>query len=134
MSRAIDEAPTDEAAIDWKALQRHWNCRLTVRGRKSGQERSVTIWYALGDEKVFLTGSGKGPQWLRNAKANPDVVVQIGSQRLRGRARVIEDPAEQEAVRLRFTRRYFSARIARALGTGYTDSTALEIGSLARIE
>lgn len=120
-------------AIDWQALGRHWNCRLTVRGRKSGQERRVTIWYALGDGKVFLTGSGKGPQWLRNAKANPDVVVQIGRQRLRGRARVIEDPAEQEAVRQRFTRRYLSARIARALGTGYTDSTALEIGSLERI-
>lgn len=121
------------SAIDWAALDRHWNCRLTVRGRKSGQERSVTIWYALGDGKVFLTGSGKGPQWLRNARANPDVVVRIGSQRLRGRARVIEDPAEADSVRLRFVRRYLSARIARLLGTGYTDSTALEIGSLEAI-
>lgn len=120
-------------AIDWPALGRHWNCRLTVRGRKSGQDRSVTIWYATGDGKVFLTGSGKGPQWLRNAKANPDVVLKIGAQRLRGRARVIEDPAEADAVRLRFARRYFSARIARMLGTGYTDSTALEIGSLEAI-
>lgn len=121
------------SAIDWAALDRHWNCRLTVRGRKSGQERSVTIWYALGDGKVFLTGSGKGPQWLRNARANPDVVVKIGSQRLRGRARVIEDPAEADSVRQRFARRYLSARIARMLGTGYTDSTALEIGSLEAI-
>ena len=120
-------------AIDWKALGRHWNCRLSVRGRKSGQERSVTIWYALGDGKVFLTGSGKGPQWLRNAKANPDVVVQIGRQRLRGRARVIEDPAEADAVRMRFVHRYFSARIARLLGTGYTDSTAVEIDRLEAI-
>lgn len=120
-------------AIDWKALGRHWNCRLSVRGRKSGQERTVTIWYALGDGKVFLTGASKGPQWLRNAKANPDVVLQIGRQRLRGRARVLEDPAEVEAARLRFVRRYLSARIARALGAGYTDSTALEIGSLQRI-
>jgi deazaflavin-dependent oxidoreductase (nitroreductase family) len=122
-----------QRAIDWRALDRHWNCRLTVRGRKSGKERSVTIWYAPDDGKIFLTGSGKGPQWLRNAKANPEVIVQIGSQRLRGRARVLEDPAEVEAARMRFVRRYLSARIARMLGTGYTDSTALEIGSLEAI-
>jgi deazaflavin-dependent oxidoreductase (nitroreductase family) len=120
-------------AIDWKALDRHWNCRLTVRGRKSGQERTVTIWYAVGDGKVFLTGAGKGPQWLRNAKANPDVVVQIGRQRLRGRARVVEDEAGAESVRQRFVRRYLSARIARMIGTGYTDSTAVEIDSLQAI-
>jgi len=118
-------------AIDWKALDRHWNCRLTVRGRKSGQERTVTIWYAVGDGKVFLTGDAKGPQWLRNARANPDVVVQIGRQRLRGRARVVEDAAETDAVRQRFARRYVAARIARLLGTGYTDSTALVIDALA---
>ena len=55
-------------AIDWKALDRHWNCRLTTRGRKSGEPRTVTIWYALGDGKIFLTGDKKGPHWLRNAR------------------------------------------------------------------
>jgi len=120
-------------AIDWKALDRHWNCRLTVRGRKSGAERTVTIWYALGDGKVFLTGDAKGPNWWRNAKANPDVVVQIGRQRLRGRARVVDDGAEADAVRQRFVRRYFAARISRMLGTGYTDSTALVIEGLAPV-
>jgi deazaflavin-dependent oxidoreductase (nitroreductase family) len=118
-------------AIDWRALDRHWNCRLTVRGRKTGNERTVTIWYAVGDGKVFLTGDAKGPNWLRNAKANPDVVVQIGGQRLRGRARVVEDAAEADAVRQRFVRRYVAARISRMLGTGYTDSTALVIDGLA---
>ncbi len=120
-------------AIDWKALDRHWNCRLTVRGRKSGAERTVTIWYAVGDGKVFLTGDAKGPNWLRNAKANPDVVVQIGRQRLRGRARVVEDASEADAVRKRFARRYVAARVARVLGTGYTDSTALVVDGLALI-
>jgi len=52
----------------------------------------VTIWFALGDGKLFLTGDARGPQWLRNARANPDVIVKIGNTRLRGRARVVEDP------------------------------------------
>lgn len=118
------------SSIDFAALDRHWNCRLSVRGRKSGKERSVTIWFALGDGKLFLTGDAKGPQWLRNAKANPDVVLQIGSTRLRGRARVVEDPAEAEAARQRFVRRYLMARLSRLVGTGYTDSTAVVIDQL----
>ena len=118
------------SAIDFAALDRHWNCRLSVRGRKTGKERSVTIWFALGDGKLFLTGDAKGPQWLRNARANPDVIVKIGSTRLRGRARVVEDPAEAEAVRQRFVRRYLMARLARMLGSGYTDSTAVVIDQL----
>jgi len=118
------------SVIDFAALDRHWNCRLSVRGRKTGVERSVTIWFALGDGKVFLTGDAKGPNWLRNARANPDVVVQIGNTRLRGRARVVEDPAEADSLRQRFVRRYLMARLARMVGTGYTDSTAVVIDQL----
>lgn len=118
------------SAIDFAALDRHWNCQLSVRGRKTGKERSVTIWFALGDGKLFLTGDAKGPQWLRNARANPDVIVKIGSTRLRGRARVVEDPAEAESVRQRFVRRYLMARLARMLGSGYTNSTAVVIDPL----
>jgi deazaflavin-dependent oxidoreductase (nitroreductase family) len=118
------------SAIDFAALDRHWNCRLSVRGRKTGMERSVTIWFALGDGKLFLTGDAKGPQWLRNARANPDVIAKIGDTRLRGRARVVEDPAEAESVRQRFVRRYLMARLARMIGSGYTDSTAVVIDAL----
>jgi deazaflavin-dependent oxidoreductase (nitroreductase family) len=118
------------SAIDFAALDRHWNCQLSVRGRKTGVERSVTIWFALGDGKIFLTGDAKGPQWLRNARANPDVIVKIGNTRVRGRARVVEDPAEAESVRQRFVRRYLMARLARMLGSGYTDSTAVVVDQL----
>jgi deazaflavin-dependent oxidoreductase (nitroreductase family) len=117
-------------AIDWKALERHWNCKLTVRGRKSGRERTVTIWYAVGDGKVFLTGGPERPQWARNAAANPDVVVQIGGQRLRGRARVVDDEREADAIRGRFTRRYVLARISKLFG-GYTKSVPVVVDALA---
>lgn len=115
------------SGVDFAPLDRHWNCKLTARGRKSGEPRTVTIWFALGDGKVFLTGGGKESNWVKNLRANPDAIVQIGTMRLRGRARVVDDPAEAESVRQRFVRRYFMARISRLLGTGYTDSTAVVI-------
>ncbi len=118
------------SAIDFASLERHWNCKLTARGRKSGEPRTVTIWFALGDGKVFLTGGAKKSNWVKNLRANPDAVVQIGNTRLRGRARVVEDPAEAESVRQRFVRRYLLARLARLVGSGYTDSIPVVIDQL----
>lgn len=121
-----------DAKIDWKALERHWNCRLTVRGRKTGQPRSVTIWYALRGQTVLLTGGPDGPQWCRNLRANPAVEVQIGGQRLRGRARVVEDPADAEAIRACFRSRYLLARLSRLFG-GYTRSMPVVVEDLAPV-
>lgn len=123
--------------VDLRPLERHWNCRLTVPGRRSGAPRTVTIWFALDPEagRVFLTGAGEPPHWVRNVAANEAaggaVTLQIGRTRLRGRARTVTDPAEAEAIRRRFVRRYLGARIARWLGTGYVDSTAVVVDELA---
>lgn len=119
-----------KSAIDWKALDRHWNCRLTVRGRKTGQLRSVTIWYAVRGETLLLTGGPDGPQWCRNLRANPDVEVRIGGQQLRGRARVVEDSADADAIRACFRSRYVMARLARLFG-GYTRSVPVVVEDLA---
>lgn len=125
--------------VDLRPLERHWNCRLTVRGRKSGAPRTVVMWFALDAEagRIYLTGSGEPPHWVRNVRANEAaggaVTVQIGATRLRGRARAVDDPAEAEAIRLRFVRRYLGARLARALGRGYVDSTAVVVDELAPV-
>jgi deazaflavin-dependent oxidoreductase (nitroreductase family) len=118
------------SAIDWTALDRHWNCRLTARGRKTGQPRTVTMWYALGDGKIFLAGAPDPPHWVRNVRATPDVVVQIGRTRVRGRGRVVDDPAEARAIRDRFARRYVLARLSRLFG-GYTNSVPVVVEGLA---
>jgi deazaflavin-dependent oxidoreductase (nitroreductase family) len=124
------------AQPDLVALAKHWNCRLTVPGRKSGRPRTVTMWFAPdpAEGRVYLTGSGEPPHWVRNVRANEAaggaVTLQVGAARLRGRARVVDDPAEAEAIRMRFVRRYLGARLARALGRGYVDSAAVVVDRL----
>lgn len=110
-----------------RSLDRAWNCRLTTTGRKSGQPRRVTIWFVLDGEELYLTGGAENPHWCRNAAANPDVEVEISGRRLVGKASVLPEGPEAEAVRLRFTQKYFLARVARWLGRGYTDSTAVVV-------
>lgn len=111
---------------DLSRLERSWNCRLTTRGRSSGEPREVTIWFALGPDIVYLTGSAGNPHWCRNVRANSAVELRIGGQQFSGQARVIDDPGEAAAIRQRFVDRYLMARLARPFG-GYTDSVAVVI-------
>lgn len=111
---------------DLSRLERYWNCRVTTTGRKSGQPRRVTVWFALGDGCVYLTGSASNPHWCRNLRANGAVELEIGGQRLAGTARIVEDEREAAAVRQRFVDRYWLARLSRPFG-GYRDSIAVVV-------
>lgn len=61
-------------------------------GAKSGQRRTSPLVYIRdGDAVVIVASKGghpKHPAWFHNLKANPETVVQIGSERRSVRARV----------------------------------------------
>lgn len=107
-------------------LARRWNCRLTTVGRRSGKPRAATIWFVLEGKTVFLTGGREVPHWWRNVRASGEVTLELGGQRFRGRAKVVEEPLEAAAIRERFVQKYWLARIARWFG-GYTRSVAARV-------
>jgi deazaflavin-dependent oxidoreductase (nitroreductase family) len=114
------------AEADPARLNRHWNCRITTRGRRSGKPRTTTIWFVLQDGTVFLTGGKDNPQWCRNIRAHEHVCIEIAGTRLEGRARIVEDPAGAAKVRDLFPRKYWLARMARWFG-GYTRSVPVVV-------
>ena len=109
-------------------------CLVTAIGRKSSEPRTIALLYlADGDDVIIVASKGgmsKNPLWYGNMIANPDVELQIGSTRLRGRARVVDDEREAAAIRRRFTERYLLARLSRWFG-GYTRSVAVVVERLA---
>jgi deazaflavin-dependent oxidoreductase (nitroreductase family) len=70
-------------------------------GAKSGARRTSPLVYVRDGENVILVASKGGfprnPAWFHNLMANPDVVVQIGSQRHNVHAR-IADAQERERL------------------------------------
>jgi deazaflavin-dependent oxidoreductase (nitroreductase family) len=64
------------------------------RGAKTGQERvSPLVYQAAGDAFVVFGSKGGAPthpQWYRNLVANPDTVVEVGTETIEVRARVAE--------------------------------------------
>jgi deazaflavin-dependent oxidoreductase (nitroreductase family) len=59
---------------------------LTVRGRKSGVDRTVPVTYFEDGESYLVVGSGGGmpthPQWVRNLAAAPTARIQVQRQHL----------------------------------------------------
>ena len=76
-------------------------CLVTIRGRKTGEPRTVALLYlADGDDVIIvasLGGMSKHPIWYRNLEANPDVTIQIGATVRAMTARRVSD-AEKAAL------------------------------------
>jgi deazaflavin-dependent oxidoreductase (nitroreductase family) len=113
--------PPDPALLD-----RHWNCRISVRGRRTGEPRTTTVWFVAEPGRILLAGGKENPQWCRNLRADGSITVQIGRDRFSGRGRVVDDPAAASAIRDRFVRKYLLARLSRLFG-GYRSSVAVEV-------
>jgi deazaflavin-dependent oxidoreductase (nitroreductase family) len=75
---------------------------LHTTGRKSGTARVNPLAYLRDGERyaVFATmgGADVHPQWVRNVEANPDVEIEVGTERLKGRATVLWDGPERDRI------------------------------------
>jgi deazaflavin-dependent oxidoreductase (nitroreductase family) len=86
--------------LDLAGLDGEPFCYVTTTGRVTGREYTIEIWFALHDGTLYLlSGGGDRSDWVRNLRRNADVQVRLGDVRLRGRARVVTDPGEDELAR-----------------------------------
>lgn len=99
-------------ADDLRAVADQSTVELTTVGRRSGQPRTVTIWFVVDASRLYVqAGSGGSADWYRNLAANPALSLRIGSLALRGRARPIDDAGETARVHALFEQKYLRARV-----------------------
>ena len=65
---------------------------LTTTGRKSGERFIFPLFYGETGDGSYIVVASKGgapqhPGWYRNIAANPEVDVQVGTTKMRARAR-----------------------------------------------
>jgi deazaflavin-dependent oxidoreductase (nitroreductase family) len=80
---------------------------LETIGRRTGRPRTVALLY-LSDRGDYVVVGSKGgsdspPAWLLNLQFNPEVVVQVGTRRVRARARVA-NADERRRLWIEFTK------------------------------
>jgi deazaflavin-dependent oxidoreductase (nitroreductase family) len=75
-------------------------CYLTTRGRVTGSDHEIEIWYVREHDTIFmLAGAGERSDWVRNLQAEPSVRVRIDDVTHHGRSRVVTDPTEDRHAR-----------------------------------
>lgn len=69
---------------------------LTTTGARSGQPRTSPLTYTTDDDRLVLVASRAGdhrhPDWYHNLVADPEVVVELGTERFEARASVADEP------------------------------------------
>jgi hypothetical protein len=92
--------------------------RLVSRGRRSGEPRQVTIWFAVVDGVIGLGTLNEDRNWVKNARHAGEVELVFAAGSLRGRFADVTDPQLHQQIRTAMARKYLPARIASWFGIG----------------
>ena len=69
---------------------------LTTIGAKSGEARLNPLVYGIDGDQMFVIASKAGapshPHWYLNLKANPQVTLEVGSEKFTARAVEVSEP------------------------------------------
>jgi len=66
---------------------------LITKGRKSGKKHLFPLFYGAAGKGYFVVASKGGapehPGWYRNLQVHPDVELQVGTKKMKARARTV---------------------------------------------
>lgn len=79
-------------------LSRTRTIDLTTIGRRTGEPRTVEIWWFHVDGRFIITGTPGRRDWLANVRANPAVVVSADDQSFDATATEIGDTGFKRRV------------------------------------
>jgi len=72
---------------------------LTTTGRKSGDKWMFPLFYGEAGKGYYIVASKGGapdhPGWYKNILANPEVELQVGTKKLKARARTVSGAERQ---------------------------------------
>jgi deazaflavin-dependent oxidoreductase (nitroreductase family) len=92
--------------------------QVTTIGRKTGKRHTVTTWFLVDGETVYLATLKLKRDWVRNVKRNSVVELDIGGEVFKGHAKQITDAKKLEHVKTLLTRKYWAAWLGSWFGLG----------------
>jgi deazaflavin-dependent oxidoreductase (nitroreductase family) len=88
-------------------LSRNSEINITVTGRKSGRAISITVWFVLDkDELYLLPVEGSDTQWYKNVLKNPGIGIEAGDTKAELEAVPITDAKQVSSVVEQFRTKY----------------------------
>ena len=75
---------------------------LVTKGRKSGEKYLFPLFYGESGGSYFVIASKGGavdhPGWYKNMLVHPDVEIQVGTRKMKARARTVPAGAERDKL------------------------------------
>ncbi len=97
---------------------------LTTKGRKTGLSRSVELWFAFEDGKLFFLAH-EDSDWWKNITKAPMVDVEVSEILFRGTGRVV--PEKLSHIYELFRRKYGNSQVERWYGGDRSHRRAIEV-------
>ncbi len=63
---------------------------LTTKGKKTGLNRTVELWFAFKDDRLYFLAH-ENSHWWKNAAQNPEVEVEVSEIAFQGKAKLVPD-------------------------------------------
>ncbi len=70
---------------------------LTTTGRRSGQPRTIEIWFTEFQGRFYCIAEYDTSKWVGNIRANPAVRWRVGKQEFAGSARILDPKGDAYA-------------------------------------
>ena len=117
---ALAAAPASADRLqELRGVEDQSTVNLVTTGRKSGQPRTVTIWFVHDAGRIYVQSGKDGKtDWYRNVLAKPEVTLELEGLTVQGKARPIDDPGEAERIHQLFRDKYLTARVMSWIGAG----------------
>lgn len=65
-----------------QSLRRRKEISITVRGRRTGRQITLPVWFVLEDRTLWLLPvTGSRSQWFRNVSVDPTLILRVGQAR-----------------------------------------------------
>jgi len=101
---------------------------LTTKGRKSGKDHEVELWFAHSNGKIYLSHEGEYTDWIRNLLKDSNVRMKIGGEVIQGQAKIaINGSAEREDGMRALYEKYYGPATKEALEDWFELSAVIEI-------
>jgi hypothetical protein len=100
---------------------------LTTTGRCTGNPHTVELWFAVAQNRVFLSHEGRYTDWMKNIQHDASVEFEVGSSQFRGRAAFVARPEEFNRGKAALYRKYYGDASAEVIDDWFSESTVVEI-------
>ncbi|OHE55966.1 MAG: hypothetical protein A3K61_07525 [Thaumarchaeota archaeon RBG_16_49_8] len=80
---------------------------ITVKGRRSGQSRHISVWFVYDAGRIYLLPvKGSDSEWYKNVQANRSVRISVAGKSANSVAKPLTEPRAVKQVIERFNRKY----------------------------